>query len=142
MFFAFIFESIGTSELMLIGLVALIVFGPRKLPELARTLGKTMAEFRRSTDDFKKTWQQELDLEEAKKNLEMLADLRDEDEMKIESSVSRNSLASENPPSEPSVPEVKEISKEDFEANAAGERAEQKARPQTVKANSKKSDWL
>ncbi len=52
MFYIFIFESIGTSELMLIGLVALIVFGPRKLPELARTIGKTMAEFRRSTDDL------------------------------------------------------------------------------------------
>ncbi len=82
MIYVFILESIGTSELMLIGLVALIVFGPRKLPELARTIGKTMAEFRRSTDDFKKTWQQELDLEEAKKSLEMLGDLGDENEEK------------------------------------------------------------
>jgi TatA/E family protein of Tat protein translocase len=53
MYYAFILESIGTSELILIGLVALIVFGPRKLPEFARTLGKMMNEFRRSTDDFK-----------------------------------------------------------------------------------------
>ena len=38
MFYLFILESIGTSELLLIGLVALIIFGPRKLPELARML--------------------------------------------------------------------------------------------------------
>jgi len=69
MFYLFIFESIGTSELMLIGLVALIVFGPRKLPEFARTIGKTMNEFRHSTDDFKQIWQQEIDLEGAKKIL-------------------------------------------------------------------------
>lgn len=59
----FIFESIGTSELILIGVVALIVFGPRKLPELARTIGKTMADFRSTTNEFKETWQREVDLE-------------------------------------------------------------------------------
>lgn len=59
----FIFESIGTSELILIGIVALIVFGPRKLPELARTIGKTMADFKKTTNEFKDTWEREVDLE-------------------------------------------------------------------------------
>ena len=44
--FLFIFESIGTSELVLIGIVALIFLGPRKMPEMARKIGKMMNEFR------------------------------------------------------------------------------------------------
>ncbi len=68
--YLFIFESIGTSEFMLIGLIALIVFGPRKIPELARTIGKAMTEFRRSTNDFKKTWEREAGFEEGDNDLE------------------------------------------------------------------------
>ena len=62
--FLFIFESFGTSELILIGIVALIVFGPRKLPQLAKTIGKTMADFRKTTNEFKSTWEREVNLEE------------------------------------------------------------------------------
>ncbi len=47
--------GIGFPELVLIVVVALIVFGPEKLPELARTLGKAMGEFRRATDGIKET---------------------------------------------------------------------------------------
>ena len=54
-----ILESIGTSELILIGIIALIVFGPRKLPQMAKTIGKTMADFRRTTHEFKSTWERE-----------------------------------------------------------------------------------
>jgi Tat protein translocase TatB subunit len=57
--YLFILESLGASELILIGIVALIVFGPRKLPELAKTIGKTMADFRRTTNEFKSTWERE-----------------------------------------------------------------------------------
>ena len=45
--------GIGGPELLLILVLALIVLGPKKLPELARTLGKGLAEFRRATDDLK-----------------------------------------------------------------------------------------
>ena len=44
--------GIGMPELLVILVVALVVLGPRRLPELARTLGKAMAEFRRSTTDI------------------------------------------------------------------------------------------
>lgn len=57
--YLFILESIGTSELILIGAVALIIFGPRKLPEMARMVGKYMADFRRTTNEFKSTWEKE-----------------------------------------------------------------------------------
>ena len=49
--------GIGMPELMVIFVIALIVIGPAKLPELARSLGKTLAEFKRATDDFK--WKME-----------------------------------------------------------------------------------
>jgi Sec-independent protein translocase protein TatA len=45
--------------------MALVFFGPRKLPQLSRTLGKSMAEFRRASEDFKRTWDREANLEEA-----------------------------------------------------------------------------
>lgn len=62
--FLLILESIGTSELILIAVVALIVFGPRKLPQMAKTLGKTMAEFRNATNEFKTTWEREVAFDE------------------------------------------------------------------------------
>jgi TatA/E family protein of Tat protein translocase len=59
-----ILESLGSTELLFILLMALIFFGPRKLPQLSRTLGKNLASFRRASDDFKRTWYQEVNLEE------------------------------------------------------------------------------
>lgn len=56
-------ESVGTSELLLILVVALIIFGPRKLPELSRSLGKGLSEFKRASDEFKRTWEREVNLE-------------------------------------------------------------------------------
>jgi Tat protein translocase TatB subunit len=48
--------GIGMSELLVILIVALIVFGPTRLPELARSLGKAMAEFRRASTDLRSTF--------------------------------------------------------------------------------------
>jgi Tat protein translocase TatB subunit len=62
--FLFILDSIGTSELVLIGIIALMFLGPRKLPQIARTIGKTLADFRNTTNEFKSTWQREVDFEE------------------------------------------------------------------------------
>jgi TatA/E family protein of Tat protein translocase len=49
------FGSLGIPELILIFIVALIVFGPKRLPEIGKTLGKAMSEFKKATDDFKNT---------------------------------------------------------------------------------------
>lgn len=65
--FLFIFESIGTSELILIAIVGLIFLGPRKLPQIARQIGKFMADFRSTTDDFRQTWEREVNFEEEAK---------------------------------------------------------------------------
>jgi TatA/E family protein of Tat protein translocase len=54
------FGSIGAPELILIFIVALLVFGPRKLPELGRALGKGISEFRKATNDLKVTLEREV----------------------------------------------------------------------------------
>src|SRR6056297_2826460 len=59
--------GIGTTELMVIFIVAIIVIGPTKLPELAKTLGKAMGEFKRVSNDVKSTIETEMDHEEEKK---------------------------------------------------------------------------
>ena len=66
MSFALILETFGSTELLFILVVALIFFGPRKLPQLARSMGKGLAEFRKASDDFKRTWEREVALESAR----------------------------------------------------------------------------
>jgi TatA/E family protein of Tat protein translocase len=60
------FGSLGVMEIALIVAVALIVFGPRKLPEIGRTIGKALGEFRKATDDLKSTIEREVRMEELK----------------------------------------------------------------------------
>ena len=68
--FALILDSLGSTELLFILVVALIFFGPRKLPELARSMGKSMAEFRKASEDFKRTWEREVALESSREQAE------------------------------------------------------------------------
>ena len=63
-----ILDSLGSIELLFIAIMALVFFGPRKLPQLSRTLGKNIAEFRRASEDFKRTWEREVALEEFKQD--------------------------------------------------------------------------
>lgn len=55
--------NLGMSEMLLILVVALIIFGPRKLPDLGKSLGQAMSQFRRASEDFKHSWEQEVELE-------------------------------------------------------------------------------
>ena len=56
--------SIGMAELLIIFVIALIVFGPRKLPELGRSLGKSLGEFKRASNDLRNTLEEEIHVEE------------------------------------------------------------------------------
>lgn len=60
------FGSLGGPEILLIFVLALLIFGPRKLPEIGRTVGKTLAEFRKATFDFRSSLEREVELEKIK----------------------------------------------------------------------------
>ena len=58
------FGSIGMPELLIILTLALIIFGPRKLPELGRSLGKSLGEFKRASNELRNTLDEEIRIEE------------------------------------------------------------------------------
>lgn len=138
-----ILESIGTPELILIAIVALIVLGPRKLPQMMKTVGKTMAEFRNATNEFKSTWEREVDFQE--NNLEDQSSSIIENPVAVEDTVSKSAVQLQTEPKLP-TPEVKEISAEDFEKNFANKKSLiEKAPTQSVKpekTTADKRDWL
>ena len=55
---------IGMPEMVVIAVIALIIFGPRKLPELGKSLGKSIAEFKRASNELKHTLEDEIRTEE------------------------------------------------------------------------------
>jgi Tat protein translocase TatB subunit len=131
--FLFIFESIGMQELILIGAIALIVFGPRKLPQMARTVGKMMAEFRKATSDFKETWEKEVDFEEFKETSQM------KPVSGIEKTIAKED---ETKPAQIAEPEIKEIKQEDFEKIFPPKDTEKDLAEQTSKVSTGKQNWL
>ena len=140
--YLFILESIGTSELILIGIVALIIFGPRKLPQMARTIGKTMADFRKTTNEFKSTWEKEVATVETELQIkEIKSEFNSvENTFKIEREeiTVQKSIIS---------PEIKEISSEEAEKLMALNEVNKVAEPQNeesrvnINENDKRS-WL
>jgi sec-independent protein translocase protein TatA len=60
------FGSLGMPELLLIMVIALLVFGPKKLPEVGRSLGKALREFKKTTEDIKGKFEEQINAEEFK----------------------------------------------------------------------------
>jgi TatA/E family protein of Tat protein translocase len=58
------FGPIGMPELIIIFVIALIIFGPRKLPELGKSLGRSLNEFKRASNELKNTLEEEVRVEE------------------------------------------------------------------------------
>src|SRR5256885_13133310 len=57
--------DIGLQEMLVIGVIALLVFGPSRLPELGRMVGRAMREFRRASDEFRSTVETNLNLNDS-----------------------------------------------------------------------------
>src|SRR5436190_18474089 len=60
------FGSLGIPELIVIFVIALIIFGPRKLPEIGKSLGKSLAEFKKASNELRNTLEEEIRIEEQK----------------------------------------------------------------------------
>jgi Tat protein translocase TatB subunit len=67
------FGTLGGPELFLILVVALIVFGPKKLPEIGKSLGKMMAEFRKASQEFQRTIETEVEADKLRDSLRVEA---------------------------------------------------------------------
>ena len=61
--------SLGMQEIIIIFVLALIIFGPRKLPEIGKSLGKGLSEFRRASNELKQTWEEEVRLEKERETM-------------------------------------------------------------------------
>ena len=61
--------SLGMQEIIVIFVLALIVFGPRKLPELGKSLGKGLAEFKKASNELRATWEEEVRLDKEKEEM-------------------------------------------------------------------------
>lgn len=96
-------------ELLFIGVIALIILGPRKLPQLARTIGKWTTELRRTTNEFKETWEREVNFEEFKEegNIKTIAP--------NEKSIAKNGRPATEKTA--ALPEIREIEPVAFEQN-------------------------
>lgn len=132
----FILESIGTSELILIGIIALIFLGPRKLPQIARTIGKTMADFRNTTNEFKSTWEREVNFQEEAEAL------RSGDLPPVQPTISRASIDTGAAPTGLAVPEIKPAPAHSFESSPLVENQNPQDNPPPAEDTSDKKNWL
>ncbi|MFV0421842.1 Sec-independent protein translocase protein TatB [Oleidesulfovibrio sp.] len=99
--------GIGTTELLVILVVALIVLGPKNLPKAARTLGKGLAEFRRVSTDFQRTINTEIELEEhEKRKQEAKKDLYGDDDAPKKQTVAKAEKSASSKPDIAVAPDV------------------------------------
>jgi sec-independent protein translocase protein TatA len=68
------FGSLGMPELIVIFVIALIIFGPRKLPELGRSLGRSLNEFKRASNELRNTLEEEVRVDEQREAAKQRAD--------------------------------------------------------------------
>lgn len=115
--FLLILESLGTQELILIGIVALIFLGPRRLPEMARKLGKIMADLKKTSGEFRETWEREVDFEDEAKALKLDSmSINDvENELESEKAIARENRISADEAGT-TLPEVRAIDPAEFDS--------------------------
>lgn len=72
------FGNIGLPEMVVIMAIALLVFGPKKLPEIGRSIGKALREFKKATEEIKDKFEEQINAEEFKDIKNDLADIKKE----------------------------------------------------------------
>ena len=72
------FGSIGGGELLLILVIALLLFGPRRIPEIGRTIGKTLTQLRRATQEFRTGIEREVEVERLREAGDAMRSIRTE----------------------------------------------------------------
>lgn len=132
--YALILETLSSTELLFILVIALIFFGPRRLPQLARSIGKGMAEFRKASEDFKRTWEREVAMETAKLQSEAHSILDMESSNFDSPNVSEAVVA---PPDSDLV-----VARESSSSTTGEESASASDSNEQVTSNSRKHDWL
>ncbi|MFV0388115.1 MAG: twin-arginine translocase TatA/TatE family subunit [Pyrinomonadaceae bacterium] len=145
--FLFILESIGTQELILVGMVALIVFGPRRLPSMAKKAGGFLKEIRSVSDEFKSTWANEVKKTEVDLGLnddkpflpEGTADKINKRLRKPFEETSKPLNVSSTQANPSAIPQVRQISEEDFKKLSA--KAKEKPLTQST-SQTEKETWL
>ncbi|MEW6737317.1 MAG: twin-arginine translocase TatA/TatE family subunit [Acidobacteriota bacterium] len=91
--------NLGWTEMFFIVAFALIIFGPRKIPEIAKVIGRTMAQLRRASEEFKRTWEAEVERDQLKDNQQLAATnsistSNDDDEDDEDDEMSQQAIAS------------------------------------------------
>ena len=90
--------SLGMPEIVVIFIIALIIFGPRKLPELGKTIGKGLAEFKKASNELKQTWEDEVRLDKEKDSInEIIDDVKKDASLTIDDMKKDASLTTESP---------------------------------------------
>ena len=95
------FGSIGMPELLIIFVIALIIFGPRKLPELGRSLGRSLGEFKRASNELRNTLEDEIRLEEQRDTQAAKAKAETAPRPTAVSTEDSNGVTSDTPSSDP-----------------------------------------
>ena len=98
------FGPIGGPELILILVLALLLFGPRKLPQIGRSIGKAMAEFRGVTNEFKATLDREVALDDLKTTQAELKSVAKDVDGAVRSAT--GGVARSQQPDRPTEPEI------------------------------------
>jgi TatA/E family protein of Tat protein translocase len=112
------FGSIGVPELIIIFAIALLIFGPKKLPEVGRSIGRALREFRKTSDEIKGKIEEEIQAEEFK---EMKKDFEDITDIKGSSGLKDLGEPEDSGKSEPAK-KKKSTAKKDIKENAEGKK--------------------
>ena len=105
--------NLGFPEIIMIFIIALLVFGPKKLPELGKSLGKGLREFKKATDELKSNWDEQL--KDVEKSVNEVKDTVHSATRDIENKIKSEIYAPAEPakPQEPPAPATSEESKKE-----------------------------